>query len=157
MAAITGWMIEATRARKSTLGSWPSLARLAKLRVQDQKASAAVGRAGEHLALARLSLAGYLCTLCQIRDHDAYIQTDARTLTLQVKSASKAHGVGQRYKFHTAKNSGSRSDVYAFVAVDLDAVVFRRGDEILKTTTYVYEAEFLNESQSMQKTIDSFK
>ena len=127
------------------------------MRVQDQKASAAVGRAGEHLALARLSLAGYLCTLCQIRDHDAYIQTDARTLTLQVKSASKAHGVGQRYKFHTAKNSGSRSDVYAFVAVDLDAVVFRLGDEILKTTTYVYEAEFLNESQSMHKTIGSFK
>ena len=150
-------MIEATRARKSTLGSWPSLARLAKLRVQDQKASAAVGRAGEHLALARLSLAGYLCTLCQIRDHDAYIQMHERTLTLQVKSASKTHGVGRRYKFHTAKNSGSRSDVYAFVAVDLDAVVFRRGDEILKTTTYIPEAEFLNESQSMQKTLDSFK
>ena len=150
-------MIEATRARKSTLGSWPSLARLAKLRVQDQKASAAVGRAGEHLALARLSLAGYLCTLCQIRDHDAYIQTVAGVLTLQVKSASKTHGVSRRYKFHTAKNSGQRSDVYAFVAVDLDAVVFRRGDEILKTTTYVPEAEFLNESQSMQKTLDSFK
>jgi hypothetical protein len=127
------------------------------VRVQDQKASAAVGRAGEHLALARLSLGGYLCTLCQIRDHDAYIQTDARTLTLQVKSASKTHGVEQRYKFHTAKKSGQSSDVYAFVAVDLDAVVFRRGDEILKTTTYVSEAEFLNESQSMQKTLDSFK
>ena len=127
------------------------------MRVQDQQASAAVGRAGEHLALARLSRAGYLCTLCQIRDHDAYIQTDARTLTLQVKSASKTHGVEQRYKFHTAKKSGSRSDVYAFVAVDLDAVVFRRGDEVLKTTTYVPEAEFLNESQSMQKTLDSFK
>ena len=127
------------------------------MRVQDQKASAAVGRAGEHLALARLSLGGYLCTLCQIRDHDAYIQTDARTLTLQVKSASKTHGTSQRYKFHTAKNSGPRSDVYAFVAVDFDAVVFRRGDEILKTTTYIPEAEFLNESQSMQKTLDSFK
>ena len=127
------------------------------MRVQDQNASAAVGRAGEHLALARLSLAGYLCTLCQIRDHDAYIQTDARTLTLQVKSASKTHGTSQRYKFHTAKKSGSRSDVYAFVAVDLDAVVFRRGDEVLKATTYVPEAEFLNESQSMQKTLDSFK
>ncbi len=150
-------MIEATRARKSTLGSWPSLAKLAKLRIQDQKASAAVGRAGEHLALARLSLAGYLCTLCQIKDHDAYIQTDTRTLTLQVKSASKTHGTSQRYKFHTAKKSGQRSDVYAFVAVDFDAVVFRRGDEILKTTTYVPEAEFLNESQSMQKTLDSFK
>ena len=127
------------------------------MRVQDQKASAAVGRAGEHLALARLSLGGYLCTLCQIRDHDAYIQTDARTLTLQVKSASKAHGVAQRYKFHTVKKSGQRSDVYAFVAVDLDAVVFRRGDEVLKATTYIPEAEFLNESQSMQKTLDSFK
>ena len=127
------------------------------MRVQDQKASAAVGRAGEHIALARLSLAGYLCTLCQIRDHDAYIQTVAGVLTLQVKSASKTHGVGRRYKFHTAKKSGHRSDVYAFVAVDLDAVVFRRGDEVLKATTYVSEAEFLNESQSMQKTLDSFK
>jgi hypothetical protein len=127
------------------------------LRVQDQKASAAVGRAGEHLALARLSLAGYICTLCQIRDHDAYIQTDTRTLTLQVKSASKTHGTSQRYKFHTAKKSGQRSDVYAFVAVDLDAVVFRRGDEVLKATTYVPESEFLNESQSMQKTLESFK
>lgn len=133
------------------------LVNLAKLRVQDQKASAAVGRAGEHLALARLSLAGYLCTLCQIKDHDAYIQTATRTLTLQVKSASKTHGIQQRYKFHTVKKIGKRSDVYAFVAVDLDAVVFRRGDEILKTTTYVSEAEFLNESQSMRKTLDSFK
>ena len=82
---------------------------------------------------------------------------DTRTLTLQVKSASKTHGIGLRYKCYTAKKSGMRSDVYAFVAVDLDAVVFRRGDEILKTTTYVSEAEFLNESQSMQKTLDSFK
>ena len=76
---------------------------------------------------------------------------------MQVKSASKTHGVGRRYKFHTAKKSGQKSDVYAFVAVDLDAVVFRRGDEVLKATTYVSEAEFLNESQSMQKTLDSFK
>ena len=124
---------------------------------QDQKASAAVGRAGEHIALARLSLAGYVCTLCQIRDHDAYIQTDGGVLTLQVKSASKTHGIGLRYKFHTVKKGEQRSDVYAFVAVSLDAVVFRRGDEIFKKTTYVSQAEFLNESQSMQKTLDSFK
>ena len=127
------------------------------MRVQDQKASAAVGRAGEHLALARLSLAGYLCTLCQIRDHDAYIQTDTRTLTLQVKSASKTHGVEQKYKFHTAKKSGSRSDVYAFVAVNLDAVFFRRGDEVTSVTTYISEEDLLNGSLSMQKTLDSFK
>jgi hypothetical protein len=128
------------------------------LRVQDQKASAAVGRAGEHLALARLSLAGYLCTLCQIRDHDAYIQTDERTLTLQVKSASKKHKNGQRYAFHTVKKKGGyRSDVYAFVAVHLDAVIFRRGDEVTSLTTYISQDEFLNEKLSMQKTLDSFK
>ena len=95
--------------------------------------------------------------MCQIKDHDAYIQTATRTLTLQVKSASKTHGIEQRYKFHTVKKSGPRSDVYAFVAVDLDAVVFRRGDEIIKTTTYVSEAEFLSDGPSMQKTLGSFK
>ena len=151
-------MVETTRARKSTLGSWLSLARLAKLRTQDQKASAAVGRAGEHLALARLSLAGYLCTLCQIKDHDAYIQMDTRTLTLQVKSASKKHKNSQRYAFHTVKKkNGQRSDVYAFVAVHLDAVIFRRGDEVTSVTTYISEEELLNGSLSMQKTLDSFK
>jgi hypothetical protein len=148
------------RARKSTLGSWPSLAKLAKLaklRTQDQNASAAVGRAGEHLALARLSLAGYICTLCQIRDHDAYIQTDTRTLTLQVKSASKKHKNSQKYAFHTVKKSEHWSDVYAFVAVHLDAVIFRRGDEVTSVTTYISQDEFLNEKLSMQKTLDSFK
>ena len=135
-----------------------SLVHLAKLRVQDQNASAAVGRAGEHLALARLSLAGYICTLCQIRDHDAYIQTDTRTLTLQVKSASKKHKSSQKYAFHTIKKKrGQRSDVYAFVAVHLDAVIFRRGDEVTSITTYISQDEFLNEKLSMQKTLDSFK
>jgi hypothetical protein len=127
------------------------------LRVQDQNASAAVGRAGEHLALARLSLAGYLCTLCQIRDHDAYIQADTLTLTLQVKSASKKHKNSQKYAFHTVKKSEHHSDVYAFVAVHLDAVIFRRGDEVTSVTTYISQDEFLNEKLSMQKTLDSFK
>ena len=152
------WRTAAIRVKKSTLGSWLSLAKLAKLRTQDQKASAAVGRAGEHLALARLSLAGYLCTLCQIKDHDAYIQMDTRTLTLQVKSASKKHKNSQRYAFHTVKKkNGRRSDVYAFVAVHLDAVIFRRGDEVTSVTTYISEEELLNGSLSMQKTLDSFK
>jgi hypothetical protein len=121
------------------------------LRIQDQQASAAVGRAGEHLALARLSLAGYLCTLCQIKDHDAYIQTDTRTLTLQVKSASKTHNSSEKYAFHTVKKkNGQRSDVYAFVAVHLDAVIFRRGDEVTSITTYISQDEFLNEKRKSQ-------
>ena len=124
---------------------------------QDQKASAAVGRAGEHLALAYLSLAGYICTLCQIKDHDAYIQTDTQTLTLQVKTASKTHKTTNSYAFHTPKKNVDVSDVFAFVSIDLGAVIFRRGDELTSVTTYISDKEFLNEENSMQKTFDSFK
>ena len=124
---------------------------------QDQKASAAVGRAGEHLALSRLSLAGYTCTLCQIKDHDAYIQTDTQTLTLQVKTASKKCSNSKKYKFHTPKKNVGVSDVFAFVAINLGAVVFRRGDELNTVTTYVSTEEFMDEKLSMQKTFDSFK
>ncbi len=124
---------------------------------QDQKASAAVGRAGEHLALSRLSLAGYSCTLCQIKDHDAYIQMDARTLTLQVKTASRTYTGGRKYKFYTPKRNVEVSDVFAFVAIDLGAVFFRRGDELTTVTTYVTTEDFLDEKLSMQKTFDSFK
>ena len=124
---------------------------------QDQKASAAVGRAGEHLALAHLSLAGYTCTLCQIKDHDAYIQMDTRTLTLQVKTASKTCSNSKKYKFHTPKRNVGASNVFAFVAIDLGAVVFRRGDELSTVTTYISPKEFLSEKSSMQKTLDSFK
>lgn len=124
---------------------------------QDQKASAAVGRAGEHLALSRLSLAGYFCTLCQIKDHDAYIQSGTRVLTLQVKTASKTYTGGRKYKFHTPKRNVEVSDVFAFVSIDLGAVFFRRGDELTTVTTYVTAEEFLDEKLSMQKTFDSFK
>ena len=124
---------------------------------QDQKASAAVGRAGEYLALAHLSLAGYACTMCRIKDHDAYIQTDGGVLTLQVKTASKTHKTAKSYAFHTPKKNVGVSNVFAFVAIDLGAVIFRRGDEVFKATTYISEDDFLNKKLSMQKTLDSFK
>ena len=124
---------------------------------QDQKASAAVGRAGEYLALAHLSLAGYACTMCRIKDHDAYIQTDGGVLTLQVKTASKTHKTAKSYAFHTPKKNVGVSDVFAFVAIDLGAVIFRRGDELTSVTTYVSIKEFMDEKLSMQKTLDSFK
>jgi len=89
---------------------------------KDQKGRAAVGRAGEYFALARLSLAGYICTLCQIEDHDAYIQTDTQILTLQIKTASKSHKTARSYAFHTPKKNVGVSDVFAFVAIDLGAV-----------------------------------
>ena len=109
------------------------------------------------MALAYLSLAGYICTLCQIKDHDAYIQTDTQTLTLQVKTASKTHKTSKSYAFHTPKKNVDVSDVFAFVAIDLSAVVFRRGDELTSVTTYVSPEEFMDEGNSMQKIFDSFK
>ena len=93
------------------------LAKLAKLAMQDQAASANVGRAGEYLALSRLSLAGYFCTLAPSQDHDGYIQTDTRILTLQIKTSSKIRH--WKYQFFTKHGKGrQRSDVYAFVAMD---------------------------------------
>ena len=124
---------------------------------QDQKASAAVGRAGEHLALAYLSLAGYICTLCQIKDHDAYIQTDTQTLTLQVKTASKTHKTTNSYACHTPKKNVGVSDVFAFVSIDLGAVIFSRGNELTAVTTYKSKEEVLNEKNAMKKTCDSRK
>ena len=116
-----------------------------------------MGRAGDHLALAHLSLAGYYCTLCQIADHDAYIQINTRTLTLQVKTASKTYKGSRSYAFYTPKKNVGVSDIFAFVSIDLGAVVFRRGDELSAVTTYITAEEFMDETQSMQETLDSFK
>ena len=78
-------------------------------------------------------------------------------MTLQVKTASKTHKTTNRYAFHTPKKNVGVSDVFAFVAIDLGAVIFRRGDELTSVTTYISPDEFINEKLSMQKTFDSFK
>ena len=82
---------------------------------------------------------------------------DTRTLTLQVKTASKTQENSQSYKFFTPKRGAEASDVFAFVAIDLGAVVFRRGDEISNNMTYISAKKFLSDNPSMQKTFDSFK
>ena len=74
-----------------------------------------------------------------------------------MKTASKTHKTTNRYAFHTPKKNVDVSDVFAFVAIDLGAVVFRRGDELTSVTTYISPKEFMDEKQSMQKTFDSFK
>ena len=78
-------------------------------------------------------------------------------MTLQVKTASKTHKTSNRYAFHTPKKNVDVSDVFAFVSIDLGAVIFRRGDELTSVTTYISPDEFINEKLSMQKTFDSFK
>ncbi len=74
-----------------------------------------------------------------------------------MKTASKPHKTAKSYAFHTPKKNVGVSDVFAFVAIDLGAVLFRRGDELTSVTTYVSTKEFMDEELSMQKTFDSFK
>tara|TARA_R110000822_G_scaffold125503_1_gene260295 strand:+ start:32 stop:472 length:441 start_codon:yes stop_codon:yes gene_type:complete len=131
------------------------LAKLAKLAMQDQAASANVGRAGEYLALSRLSLAGYFCTLAPYQDHDAYIQKDTRILTLQVKTSSKRKYI--TYPFHTKQGvARKRSDVYAFVAIDLQLIFWCRGDSgIIQTATTHLGADMFKQ-ETMQDVMASF-
>jgi len=123
--------------------------------MQDQEASANVGRAGEYLALSRLSRLGYFCTLAPSQDHDGYIQTDTRILTLQIKTSSKIRH--WKYQFFTKHGKGrQRSDVYAFVALDLDAIFLCRGDDpIIRPSSTHLDAE-LFEPRSMHKVLSSF-
>jgi len=123
--------------------------------MQDQEASANVGRAGEYLALSRLSSAGYFCTLARTQDHDGYIQTDTRILTLQVKTSSKIRH--WKYQFYTKHGEGrQRSDVYAFVALDLDGIFWCRGDDPVIRQTSTHLAAKLFEPGSMQEVLSSF-
>ena len=123
--------------------------------MQDQAASANVGRAGEYLALSRLSLAGYFCTLAPSQDHDAYIQMDTRILTLQVKTASKIRH--WKYQFFTKQSEiRQRSDVYAFVALDLDAIFFCRGDDPIIRPTSTHLGAGLFDQDTMHKVLSSF-
>tara|TARA_R110000787_G_scaffold224600_1_gene332687 strand:+ start:120 stop:545 length:426 start_codon:yes stop_codon:yes gene_type:complete len=132
-----------------------NLGNLGYLTLQDQAASANVGRAGEYLALSRLSFAGYFCTLAPSQDHDGYIQTDTRILTLQVKTASKKNF--HRYKFYTKQSViRPRSDVYAFVAIDIEKILWMRGDDkkISQSTTNLRFELF--EPGSMPKVLATF-
>ena len=123
--------------------------------MQDQAASANVGRAGEYLALSRLSLAGYFCSLAQFQDHDAYIQTDTRILTLQIKTASKRKYI--RYQFYTKQGiARRRSDVYAFVALDLDKIFFCRGDDPIIRPSTTHLGADLFDQDTMHKVLSSF-
>jgi|TARA_R110000782_G_scaffold174824_1_gene266003 hypothetical protein len=123
--------------------------------LQDQAASANVGRAGEYLALSRLSLAGYFCTLAPSQDHDGYIQTDTRIVTLQVKTSSKIRH--WKYQFYTKHGEGrQRSDVYAFVALDLDAIFFCRGNDPIIRATSTHLGADLFDQRTMHKVLSSF-
>jgi len=124
--------------------------------MQDQTASASVGRAGEYLALSKLSLAGNFCTLAQFQDHDAYIQTCTnKVLTLQVKCASRRRFY--RYRFYTKQGKvRKRSDIYAFVAMDIEKIFWCRGDnEIIGPLSINLRFEMFD-GPTMQEALSSF-
>lgn len=127
---------------------------------QDQKASHAAGRAGEYMAMARLSLAGHTATLAQAALHDAYIQTDTqKLLTLQVKTATYRRF--HCYQFYTKMvDVRNRSDIYAFVSIDLEndfeKIFWCRGDDpiIRPSSTHIRFEDF--SEKTMAKVLSSF-
>ena len=120
-----------------------------------------VGRAGEFLALSKLSLAGFSCTLIQHDVDDAYIKTSSgKLLTLQVKTASKIAKNEKKYKWPTVVISGNkRSDIYALVAYDTQKIFWVRGDShiIKKWTTRLYPQDFEDEDELLKQVINSFE
>ena len=80
---------------------------------------------------------------------------DTRILTLQVKTASRIRH--WKYQFYTKCGDGrQRSDVYAFVALDLEAIFFCRGDDpIIRPTSTHLSADLFNQD-TMHKVLSSF-
>lgn len=119
-----------------------------------------IGRAGEFLALSRLSFAGISCILVQHEIDDAYLKTPSgKLLTLQVKTASKKTGNARQYRWNTQPlGNNKKSDVYALVAYDIKKIYWARGDDpiIKKTSTRLYPDQFVNEEKLLNQVINSF-
>ena len=119
-----------------------------------------IGRAGEFLALSRLSFAGISCILVQHEIDDAYLKTPSgKLLTLQVKTASKKTGNARQYRWNTQPlGNNKKSDVYALVAYDIKKIYWARGDDpiIKKTSTRLYPDQFVDEEKILNQVINSF-
>jgi len=119
-----------------------------------------IGRAGEFLALSRLSFAGISCILVQHEIDDAYLKTPSGVLlTLQVKTASKKTGNARQYRWNTQPlGDNKKSDVYALVAYDIKKIYWARGDDpiIKKTSTRLYPDQFVDEEKLLNQVINSF-
>jgi hypothetical protein len=119
-----------------------------------------IGRAGEFLALSRLSFAGISCILVQHEIDDAYLKTPSgKLLTLQVKTASRKLKNQKQYRWTTSViGNNKKSDVYALVAYDIRKIYWARGDDpvIKKTSTRLYPHQFDNEEQLLKQVINSF-
>ena len=119
-----------------------------------------VGRAGEFLALSRLSFAGISCILVQHEIDDAYLKTPSgKLLTLQVKTASRKSGNLTQYRWNMHPVRDKKSDVYALVAYDIKKIYWARGDDpiIKKTSTRLYPHQFENEELLLNQVIKSFE
>ena len=119
-----------------------------------------IGRAGEFLALSRLSFAGISCILVQHEIDDAYLKTPSgKLLTLQVKTASRKSGNLTQYRWNTQPlGKNKKSDVYALVAYDIKKIYWARGDDpiIKKTSTRLYPDQLVDEEKLLNQVINSF-
>jgi len=141
------------------MGLWIELAKQTKS-MSGSTHNNKIGRAGEFLALSRLSFAGISCILVQHEIDDAYLKTPSGVLlTLQVKTASKKTGNARQYRWNTQPlGDNKKSDVYALVAYDIKKIYWARGDDpiIKKTSTRLYPDQFVDEEKLLNQVINSF-
>lgn len=141
------------------MGLWIELAKQIKS-MSGSTHNNKIGRAGEFLALSRLSFAGISCILVQHEIDDAYLKTPSgKLLTLQVKTASKKTGNARQYRWNTQPlGNNKKSDVYALVAYDIKKIYWARGDDpiIKKTSTRLYPDQFADEEKLLNQVINSF-
>lgn len=91
-----------------------------------------IGRAGEFLVMSRLSLLGLYCVHSDSYADDVWIKDKGgKIFTLQVKACREAKKRGIRSKAsYYFRSYGSGADMYAFVALDTGAILYRTRSQV---------------------------
>ena len=103
-----------------------------------------IGRSGEFLVMARLSVLGYYCVHSDSYSDDVWIKLpDGSLRTIQVKTVTystkrRSDGLDQ-YMF---TSRGTDADFYALVALDIERILFRTVRQFKNKTIRVPVASF---------------
>lgn len=108
-----------------------------------------IGRSGEFLVMARLSVLGYYCVHSDSYSDDIWVKLpDGSLRTIQVKTvtySTKRRSDGlERYMF-TSK--GTDADFYALVALDIERILFRTVQQFKNKTIRIPVTEFTEHAE----------
>ena len=105
-----------------------------------------VGVSSELLVMYKLSLLGLSSARVHARPFDLLVEQGRRHIRVQVKGCNvvNRHGSYKFNNFKTCKNLYTLmdADLMAYVALDIERVVFRRVEEIKNKTVTIREQQF---------------